>query len=300
MFDFLSLFPWLFNGKNKVHTMNVMTANDYYDRLKLIALSLFEWDGLPESCSPRFLEKTLYSFGQALFVDDDTLGKLTLKCTPSGELNYYDEPLTYTANGVGYDHPPFTKDECVVIRNNYLDRPTDWSVVLFASRLTEAERTIDINIKGQKTPYIVKCDNKDLQTMKNIIAQKDDNELTIFGSKSLNLDSIKVFPTIAPFVADKLQEYKQQIWNEALTFFGINNDGGNTQKKERMLTDEVNANNQVISINAQAMLLTRQEACKLINKKYKLNVSVRLRGSDEILKDVDNDEKEEKEDVDNG
>jgi hypothetical protein len=293
MFDFLGLFPWLFNGKNKAQNMNVMTANDYYDRLRLIALSLFEWEGLPPSCDARFLEKTLFTFGQALFVNDPDLGFLNLKCTPSGELNYYDMPLSYHANGVGYSKT-FNNDECVVIRNNYLDRPTDWSVVLFASRLTEAERTIDTNIKGQKTPYILRCDNKDLLTMKNIIKQKDDNELTIFGSKSLNLDAIKVFPTLSPFVADKLMEYKQQIWNEALTFFGINNDGGNTQKKERMLTDEVNANNQLISINAEAMLLTRQEACTMINKMYGLNVSVKLRGSD------DTTEVEEKEDVDNG
>jgi hypothetical protein len=276
MFDFLSLFPWLFKGKNSAQTMNVMTANDYYDRLRLIATTLFEWEGLPESCNARFLEKTLYTFGQALFVNDPDLGYLTLKCTPSGELNYYDEPLSYTANGVGYNKR-FNKDECVVIRNNYLDRATDWSVVLFASRLTEAERTIDTNIKAQKTPYIVCCDQKDLLTMKNIVKQKDDNELTIFGSKSLNIDAIKVHTTKAEFVADKLQEYKQQIWNEAMTFFGINNDGGNTQKRERMITDEVNANNELISINAEAMLLTRQEACKQINKLYNLNVTVKLR-----------------------
>lgn len=286
MFDFIALFPWLFNGKNKAQNLNVLTANDYYDRLKLIALSLFEWEGLPDSCNARFLEKTLYSFGQALFVDDPELGFLTLKCTPSGDLNYYDEPLSYTANGVGYSKT-FNKDECIVIRNNLLDRATDWTVVLFSSRLTEAQRTIDTNIVGQKTPYIVRCDNKDLLTMKNIIKQKDDNEITIFGSKSLNIDAIKVFPTVSPFVADKIQEYKQQIWNEALTFFGINNDGGNTQKRERMITDEVNANNQLISINAEAMLLTRQMACDIINKKYpKLKVSVRMRCREEILEEV--------------
>lgn len=295
MFEFLSLFPWLFKGKNNAQNMNVLTANDYYDRLRLIALSLFEWEGLPESCNARFLEKSLYSFGQALFVEDPELGFLTLKCTPSGDLNYYDEPLSYTANGVGY-HREFTKDDCVVIRNNCIERATDWSVVLFASRLTEAERTIDTNIKGQKTPYIVRCDNKDLLTMKNIIKQKDDNELTIFGSKSLNLDAIKVFPTVSPFIADKVQEYKQQIWNEFYTFCGLNNEGGNVQKKERMLTDEVNANNEVILINGKSMLNSRKDACKLINEKYGLTVSVRLRTIDEITEQFE----DEKEVEDNG
>lgn len=282
MFDFLSLFPWLFKNKNKAQTMNVLTANDYYDRLKLIALSLFEWKGLPESCNARFLEKTLFTHGQALFVDDETLGELTLKCTPSGELNYYDEPLSYHANGVGYSKT-FSKDECVVIRNNIIEKPTEQTVVLFASRLTEAERTIDTNIKGQKTPFVVTCDQKELLSFKNIINQRDENELTVFGSKSFNIDAIKILPTVAPFVADKLMEYKQQIWNEALTFFGINNDGGNTQKRERMIVDEVTANEQIISINAEAMLSTRQEACEMINKMYGLKVSVRMRTREEIL-----------------
>jgi len=286
MFNIFTAFNWL--GKGKAEDMNMLTANDYYDRLKLIALSLFEWENLPPSCDARYLEMTLYLYGQAIFVFDETLGYLNMKCTPSGTLNHYDIPLNYTAVSTTYNKE-FSKDDCILIRNNYIERPTDRSVVLFASRLTEAERTIDVNVKGQKTPYIVKCDNKDLLSMKNIIKQKDDNELTIFGSKSLNLDAIKVFPTLAPFVADKIQNYKHEIWNEALTFFGINN--ANSDKRERLITDEVNANNEVININAQAMLLTRLEACKLINEKYKLNVSVKMRC---------NEEKEQQEDEEEG
>jgi hypothetical protein len=292
MFDILGLFPWIFKDKNKAQNLNVLTANDYYDRLRLIAMSIFEWNGLPESCDARFLEKTLYTYGQAIFVEDKTLGYLTLKCTPSSQLNYYDIPLSYNAFGMDYNKE-YKTSECVVIRNNFLERPTDWSIVLFSTRLTEAERTIDTNIKGQKTPFIVRCDNKDLLTMKNIIKQRDDNELTLFGSKSLNLDAIKVFPTVSPFVADKLQEYKQQIWNEALTFLGVNNDGGNTQKRERMITDEVNANNEIINLNAKTMLKTREEACRLINEKFGLSVSVRMKDISEINDNTTDEETEE-------
>jgi hypothetical protein len=254
--------------------MNWLTAQDYYERLKLIALSLFEWEGLPESCNPRFLELTLYTFGRALFINDPELGYLNMRCTPSGTLNNYDEAISYTAYSTVYNKE-FTRDECVLIRNNYLERPTDNSVVLFTARLTEAERTIDVNIKAQKTPVLIRTDEKDRLTVENLYKKYEGNEPFILGAKSLNPEGIKVLKTDAPFVADKVQDYKHQIWNEALTFFGLNN--ANTDKRERLNADEVNANNEVISVNAESMLLTRLEACEQINKKYGLKVSVKMR-----------------------
>lgn len=272
MFNFFGTIGAFIAGK--LPNMNNLTANDYYQRLQLIALSLFEWEGLPESCNARYLEKVLYTYGRAMFINDPELGYLTLKCTPSGQLNVYDEPLRYTAVGTTYSKE-FEADNCVIIRNNLIERPTDYSVMLFASRLTEAERTIDTNVKAQKTPYFITCDEKDRLSMINVFKKIDENETLILGSKMFDVNKISVLTTNAPFVVDKLQNYKHEIWNEALTFFGINN--ANNDKRERLITDEVNANNEVIGVNAEAMLLTRQEACEQINKKYNLNVSVKMR-----------------------
>lgn len=291
MFNIFSVFNWLgMKGKNVPEMMNAMTANDYYDRLRLIALSLFEWEGLPESCNVRFLEKTLYLQGRTMFFKHDTLGYLNLRCTPSGRLNCYDEPVLYTANAIDITEDR-ERDDCVIIRNNLLERPTDNSIVLFASRLTEAERTIDTNIKAQKTPVMVRCDEKDRLSMVNLYKDYEGNTPLIVGSKSLDIEKIKVFKTDAPFVADKLQNYKHEIWNEALTFLGINN--ANSDKRERLVTDEVNANNEVISLNAAAMLLTRQMACEEINKKYGLTVSVKMREFKENADKADEADPEE-------
>lgn len=272
-FTFLNIFKGIFE-RYKASDINALTVSDYYDRLRSLALSLFEWEGLPESCSPKFLEETLYSFGDAIFVWDDTYGYLTLKCNPSGLYNFYNEALSYKASGLNYNKE-FDRKECVYIRNNYLEKPTDLTIMLFASRLSEAERTIDVNIKAQKTPRIIRCSDKEKLTMKNIWLDYDGNEPVIVTGKGVDLENFKVFDLTAPFVADKVQNYKRDIWNECMTFLGINNIPN--EKKERMIVDEMNANNELININAQAMLLTRQEACKQINKKYGLNVSVRMR-----------------------
>lgn len=289
-----SVFTWL--GFNSKHTdMNAVTITDYYARLKLIALSLFEWEGLPDSCNARFLELTLFTYGRALFIYDDKIGYLNMRCTPSGTFNNYDEPIAYTAYSTIY-HEMFDSDKCVLVRNNYLQRPTDDSVKLFATRLTEAERTIDVNIKAQKTPVLIRCDDKDRLSMLNLYKDYDGNIPVIMGSKSLNVEGLKVLKTDAPFIADKLQDYKHQIWDEALTFLGVDN--ANTDKRERLITDEVEANNQVIAINAESMLLARQEACEQINKMYGLNVSVKIRQQDKQIEQEN--EAQEKEVVDNG
>lgn len=266
---------------NQAKVMNIMTANDYYDRLKTIALSLFEWENLPVSCDARFLETVLFDYGKAIFIKDPALGILSLKCTPSGELNFYDIPIKYTAYGIGY-HEQFRLDECVYIRNNYLDKPTSITVQLFANRLTEAERTIDVNIKAQKTPVMIRCGEKERLTMLNIYDKYEGNEPFIMEGKALEQGVMQVFKTDAPFVADKVQEYKRQIWNEAMTFFGINNNYSE-DKKERLLTDEINANNEQVSIMAESMLITRQEACKKFNELFKPEkpLSVKMRSFSE-------------------
>ncbi|MDD4438797.1 MAG: hypothetical protein PHS04_12290 [Tissierellia bacterium] len=274
MINMFNIFSWLGLKKRSNININSMTINDYYDRLKTIALSLFEWKGLPDSCNSRFLELTLYTYGRALFIEDPATGFLNMRCVPSGRLNHYDEPVSYTAYSTIYNRE-FMRDECVLIRNNLLEKPTENTVLLFAIRLTEAERTIDTNIKAQKTPVLIRCDDKDRLTMQNLYKKYDGNEPFILGGKSLNIDGLKVLKTDAPFVADKLQVYKRQIWNEALTFFGVNN--ANTEKRERLITDEVKSNEEVIYLNSESMLLTRQQAAEDINKKYGLNVSVEKR-----------------------
>ena len=74
-----------------------------------------------------------------------------------------------------------------------------------------------------------------------------------------------------PYVTDKLNEYRYELEREILTFFGLNN---SFEKKERLLVDEVNANNDFISRNVDLMYQSRLDACNEINKKFGLNIRV--------------------------
>jgi len=262
--------------ETKTAELNQYTFDDYYSRLRGLAISSFEWQGLPNEISRRFLETTLFDHGRIAFIHDSELGYMVVKCVPSGALNHYGEPVGYTLQALGGFYREVTADEIVLIRNNYQMIPTDYSIRLFAMRLYEVERTIDTNIKQMKTPLIVRVDDKLRLTLLNLYRQYDGNQPFILADKDLPLDLIKSVDTKAPYLADKLTDYKHNIWNEALTYLGLNNNA-TENKRERMLTDEVNANNQVIEMSAAVMLLCRIEAAEEINRKFGLNVSVKPR-----------------------
>ena len=269
----------------KPNIRNTIMFHDYYARLKAIALSIFEWEGLPETCNARFLEECLYNYGQAVFVQDPEMSFLNLKVVPSDVLNVYNEPRSYTAFSTGYSRQ-YSADDCVFIRNNYLTKSTDSTILIFADKLAEIDVAALVNIKAQKTPVLVRCDEKTRISLEAVYNQYEGNRPVVWGAKSLSEKPLEVLKTDAPFVADKIREEKRAVWNEALEFLGLNTNPSD-KKKERLIVNEVDANNEQIDIQCHAMLLTRQAACKAINEKYELNVSVKRRVHEDPVREVE-------------
>lgn len=256
--------------------LNTRTFLDYYYRLQELAINMFEWINLPDTVSERFIELTLCEYGYALYFNDEIMGNLALTCNYGGPLDVYRIPVNrraYSA-GNGYQKECTNKDS-VLIFNNYLHTPTINTILLYSRRLYEIERAIDVNVKGQKTPIVILCDESQKFTLKNVYAKYDGNEPVIYGTKNLDLQNIQVLNTAAPYVSDKLNILKRQIWNEALTFFGIEN--ANSEKKERLISDEVESNLGGVQAQRFIMLNSRKEACRKINKMFGTNIDVRFR-----------------------
>jgi hypothetical protein len=247
--------------------LNNRTYIDYFNRLKMLAISIFEWEGLDEiGGNSRFLEMTLFEEGKAVFVNDKELGYLTLRVAPNGKLNYYNLPVSIEAVSIEYNKKYPMKD-VVYIMNNELQLPTSNTIELFARRLYEIERTTEINIKAQKTPVLIAGNERQRLTLQNLYMQYDGNVPFIFGDSDANLENgVKAISTLAPFVADKLTIQKHEVWNDCLTYLGINN--ANTDKKERLITDEVQSNNELIYFYLNCFYKTRKRACEEINKKF--------------------------------
>lgn len=269
--------------------MNTQTYFDYVERFKKICLSMFEWSNLPESMNARYLEECLYYKGQAALLKDEVYGFINTQCASNGYLNIYGLPTSL--NCYSYQYNSIRKlysglenkenEECVLVMNNWSRIPTASTIELFCQRLAEAEQTAMINIKAQKTPVLIVVDENQRLMMENLYAQYDGNRPFIFGDKNqLGADTpIKSINTGANFIADKIMEYKKQIWNEALEFLGINT--LQTEKKERLITDEASSNNELINLNLQSMLIPRQQAADEFNKLFNLTgdkaISVRVR-----------------------
>lgn len=270
--------------------LNNKTYIDYYNRLMELALNVFEWENLPPTVDERFLEITLYEMGYCLYFNDPIIGNLALTCTIGGRLDVYRIPILRRAYAVnGYNKMCSAKDS-VLIFNNYLHTPTLLTIELFARRLYEIERAIDVNVKGQKTPKAILSSEQQRLTMKNLFMQYDGNEPFIFGDKNLDIEGIKSLDIGSPFVADKLQILKHQIWNEALTFLGIEN--SNQDKKERLVSDEVGSNYGNVEAQRNVMLNARRQAVKKINAMFGTDINVKFRSNLTTMVNTENVMKE--------
>lgn len=261
--------------KNEAARLNNKTYDMYYNRLTELALNMFEWVNLPDSVDERFLELSLFSQGMAVYFNDEVMGNLALNCMIGGNLDVYRIPIRRTAYATNGYQKHLTNQDSVIIFNNYTHTNSLLDIEMYARRLYEIERAIDVNVRGQKTPNIVRATESQRLTMLNLYMQYDGNEPFIFGDNNLDMDAIKVLKTDVPFIADKLNLLKRQIWGEALTYLGIENNS--SDKKERLITEEVNSNLGGVEAQRFCKLNARRQAVKKINKMFGTNIEVRFR-----------------------
>ena len=257
--------------------MNNATYEQYFNRLMELSISMFEWKNLPSTCDVRYLELALFMNGSAVFFQDDVLEDyVALDVVCSGRLDVYGNPVLRRAYSRYNNYQKLLKgNNSVIIWNNYLRTNSVLDVKMFAKRLYNLDRIIDVNANAQKTPVLIKCDETQRLTMLNAYKEYEGNSPVIFGDKALNSNGLDVLSTGAPYVADKLYTLKTQIWNEALTYLGISNI--NVQKKERLITDEVTRNQGGTIASRYSRLESRREGARKINDMFGLNIEVNYR-----------------------
>lgn len=264
--------------------LNNLTYLQYINRLTELAICMFEWKNLPASVDQRYLELHLFETGCMVYFDDDILGNLCLDCIANGRLGVYGDPILRRAYSGYNNYQKLLKESnSVIIWNNYLHTNSILDVKMFAKRLYNIDRIIDVNANAQKTPVLVQGTEKQRLTLLNLYKEFDGNAPFIFGDKNLDLSALKSIQTGAPYVCDKLYQLKTQIWNEALTYLGISNI--NIQKKERLITDEVTRNQGGTIASRYSRLESRRQAVKKINDMFGTNIEVNYR---EDFQEVDN------------
>lgn len=254
--------------------LNMSTFYDYLDRFRRIALARFEWVNLPESMDSRWLELCLYNYGKAGVLKDEDLGIINTKCTGT-MINMYGLPTNLHCFSFDYDTERVlftgineingndTLKEAVLVMNDIDMMPSVNSMELFALRLAECDRTNDVNIKALKFPVVIVTSENQKLTVENLYDQYDGNKPIIFGDNMQLIENFRCINTEAPIILKDIDTHKKELWNEALSYLGINNI--NIEKKERAVTDEINSNNELINLNLESYLAPRLKACKQIN-----------------------------------
>lgn len=271
--DLFHLNPNFYDSAMMNGLTNNMTYFMYLNLFIRIMMNRYRWQNLPKTCSEEILEKSLCQNGKALFFFDDDIGYLTLPFTDDGELNIYGNPLRRKAYSpfAFYDHDCTEKDS-VIVYNNYM-RFTEFNIANnFALRISSAQRTCDVNVSGQKKMKFITCDESQRLTYKNIMMAYDGNEPMVLGNKNVDLEDFQTFEFTTDDSFLKIDEYKKKLFHEFLTFIGVNNT--DFEKSERLVTNEVDSNNEIISIMKSDGLEMRTKACDEINQKFGLNVDI--------------------------
>lgn len=261
---------------------NVNSFIKYRDQLMELGMTMIGWDFSKISkekrqfLNQRQIEYHEYFKGATIFFEDKELGAyLCLPVILGGEFDLDDIPkkrVAYAKNGYRKE---LDETNSVIIYNNYLRKPSCYTVNHYANRLADLENAIDVNCKAQKTPVAIICDENERLSMENLYAKYEGNYPFIFGERDLDLKGIRAIQTGAPFVADKMFQIKMQIWNEALTHLGISNIS--YQKKERLVSDEVIRNMGGTIASRYSRLEVRRDAVEKIKDIFGIEVSVDFR-----------------------
>lgn len=290
--------PWIENAK---YFTNV-TYSTWFNRLYNMAISRFEWLNLPDTCNEKFIEQVLFFNGFMVGYKDTALNSyLIMPCTNNSVLDIFGYPAKVNAYGYnGYmaqNLTPYTitlgqettNADAALLYANYSRCPDLPAVLYFARKLTKIDRTIDVNINVQKTPYIISCGENQRLTVANMFKQVDNFEPAIMTTKFYGLNGekpINVMDLKPPFVADKMQVLKRQVYQEALTYLGI--EANTSEKAERQVTEELTANMGETESMRQSPLASRKQFCKEFNKIYGTNIDVKFRSDLQLSQIMEN------------
>lgn len=247
-----------------------------------MCVNRFSWRGLPPTVDARFMELTLFRTGLSVFFKDisgmypdDTY--FAMQGAGTGNINMHDNPIAFNVVGNLYKGPPMlTAKNCVPIWSNYMRVPDLDIVYIYATRLADIDRTIEINLHNARRTKIITVTEQQRLSIANVNRQIDAGHSAIeVNGEAGGFDPSMVqgFDLgIDPDVIEKQHIVRTRIYGELMTLLGIDN--ANQDKKERLVSSEVDANDgQVLSMR-QVNLNARRMAANLINKKYGLNVSV--------------------------
>lgn len=265
-------------SKSKAKFDNLVQFIEMFNRFTNLAITRFNWTGLPTSMHERFINICMFFYGAVAVFEDETLGVCAMPYTDSGEYNWFYEPTRIRPFSLGYEGRELNYGEFEIIRNNPTATPTCFTTWVYTEKLSDILRTIDTELKRLKHPWAIMAEEKQRMTILNLFKDIDDNEPLVIGVPDY-FKGMKDKPVLSEILDLKKDSELKTLWetfNSLLsylyTLYGIENT--NMEKRERLITDEVNANNMVTDLNLETQLKEYREGCKRVNEHFGLNIGV--------------------------
>lgn len=260
----------------------VINQSSFYYRQQLLRrlMSLFEISGQPDSWDMDYFWTVLFMEGY-IGVSDTPLGVIPLRCSYNG-INVYNHPtgLTFSVPTLLSFDRTIDKD-AVLIHLMYDYSNVNLMIQTYATLLAMCDSSLSVTLMNSKVAFVGLASNKSqANTMKRMYEKISEGEPAVFVNQDVGNPANFYFNRVKEnYIGEQILLTKRGIINEFLTQIGINN--ANTDKKERLNTDEVNANNQEIGINISDWLYNLQTGIKKVNKMFNLNISIKRKHWDD-------------------
>lgn len=163
----------------------------------------------------------------------------------------------------------------------------------FIQKIVDVEMTIRVQLKSHKAPWLVACTPENEAKLKALFDKIENDDEVLYLSAN-EIEDLKTLQGGNAYILDKLYQYKQALENEALTFLGIDNIGI-IEKKEHLITDEVNSNNDLINDHSDNFLACLKDFFARNKEVFGIEIGVEAKSSPvsanrEESEDEENDE----------
>ena len=245
----------------------------------------FEFGGVPDTWDYDYMLENLFMYGY-LAITDTSIGVIPLRCGITG-INVFDHPTTAIfANPVLgnfernlYGNNPAT--DCALVKLQYDFMGAMPIINRYAALLALCDNSISVNLRNSKVAFIGFVSSKQqAATVEKMYSDIDRGKPAVYVKRGDGITSEDIYYNHVKetYIANDVQLLKQSIKNDFLTEVGLNN--ANTDKRERLIVDEVNANNDEVQANVQHWLDNIREGLRRANSLFGLNLSVKLRKFD--------------------
>lgn len=276
-----------FQSPSTVHCTDTGLSRFFQKYLFQKAMSVFEWD-LPETWAKDFFLYGLFCFGHMAVVETDKFGVIPQICGLQGYDIFYRPTHATISNPLltGILMPRIGK-ECTVFKMN-ADYSGIWDIVSFyADNMALCAQTAGVNMLNSKLSYLFFAKDKaSAESYKKMMDKVLSGQPMAVVDKNLYAnDGTKAWDMIQQnvgqnYIVDKVLEDLRKWENMFSTAVGLPN--ANTQKKERMIVDEVNANNVETDSNARMWLERFEEVADQTNAMFGTDIRVHLRQEGDV------------------